>query len=155
MTSLTAEQLKTLAIGSTNYRQNQSLSAKDLLEFFRRESDEKTIPTQPEDSALNFYNKTFLETGQYVCLEDDNSIGAFWSWLWIDKPEDGLKLRSSWDIPLQSKNHDVLWLAPICISKQYRGLTHWWPLLKNMLPKHKTLAGEQGNNRLIILNNLT
>ena len=147
--------METLAIDSTNYKQNQSLLAKDLLEFFRRESDEATIPTLPEDIVIDFYTKVFLETGQYVCLEQDDSIGAYWSWLWIDKPEDGLKLRESWNIPQQNKNYDVLWLAPICISKKYRRLKHWWPLLKNMLPPHKTLAGEQGNNRLIIMNTLT
>ena len=150
MISLNVEQLKTLAIGSKNCQQNLSLSAKDLLEFFRRESDEETIPTQPTDLALNFYNKSFIETGQYVCLEDDDSIGAFWSWFWLDNPQDGLSTRGSWDIPTQSTKRDVLFVTPLCISKKYQRKTNWWPLIQEFLPNHKTLSFERKNKLIII-----
>ena len=152
MISLNVEQLKTLAIGSKNCRQNLSLSAKDLLEFFRRESDEVTIPTEPEDLALNFYNKSFIETGQYVCLEDDNSIGAFWSWFWLDNPQDGLSMRGSWNVPTQSTERDVLFVTPLCISKKYQRNTNWWPLIKELLPNHKLLSFDR-KERLITINN--
>jgi hypothetical protein len=150
MISLTAEKLETLAIGSANYCQNQSLKAKDLLEFFRQESDEEIIPTLPEDLATNFYNKSFLETEQYVCLEQDDSIHAFWSWFWLEKPEDGLKLRGSWNIPIQSTQQDVLFITPLCISKKYQRKTNWWPLIQEFLPNHKTLSFERKNKLIII-----
>jgi hypothetical protein len=150
MILLSAEQLKTIVIGSKNYKQNQSLKAKDLLEFFRKESDEEIIPTLPEDLATNFYNKNFLETEQYICLEEDNSIQAFWSWFWLDNPQDGLSTRGSWDIPTQSTKRDVLFVTPLCISKKYQRKTNWWPLIQEFLPNHKTLSFERKNKLIII-----
>ena len=102
MILVTAELLKTFQIGSQKGWQNQSLKADELLKFFRRESTNKAIPTRPEDKAIKLYQKTFLDTNQYVCLGQGDDIEIFWSWLWVDSKEDGLKTRGSWDIPKQN-----------------------------------------------------
>jgi|TARA_R110000803_G_scaffold143949_1_gene209914 hypothetical protein len=148
MISLTAEQLATLAIDSTNYKQNQSLKAKDLFKFLRKESNEKDIPTLPEHLATNYYEKSFLETQQYICLEQDNAIGAYWSWFWVNNNQHGLSTRGSWTVPIQSAKKDILFLSPLCIKKNYQKRNNWWFFIKDLLPNYKILLFER-NNKLI------
>ena len=137
----TAELFKTFQIGSQSCWQNKSLKADELLKFFRRESTNKAIPTRPEDKAIKFYQKTFLDTNQYVCLGQGDDIEIFWSWLWVDSKEDGLKTRGSWDIPKQNFKSNIIYVTPVCISRKYRNKFHWQWLkyYKDFLPKHKKL----------------
>ena len=139
MILVTAELLKTFQIGSQSCWQNQSLKADELLKFFREESTEKVIPTLPEDLAINFYEKNFLETNQYVCLGQGDNIEIFLSWLWVDTKEDGLKSRGSWDIPKQNYNSESIYVPTLCISRKYRNKINWLKYVKDLLPTHKEL----------------
>jgi hypothetical protein len=134
------------------YYQNKSLKAKDLFKFFRQESDEKTIPTFPEELATNFYNRSFLETEQYICLEQDKSIQVFISWLWLDTPEDGLKMQGSWSVPLQSSQRDNLFITPLCISKEYQRKINLRFFIHKALPNYKTFSFAR-KSRLITIKN--
>lgn len=139
MILVNAELFKTFQIGSQSCWQNQSLKADELLKFFRKESTEKVIPTLPEDLAINFYEKNFLDTNQYICLGQGNDIHAFWSWLYVSSKEDGFKIRGSWDIPKQDYTSESLYIAPLCISRKYRNKVNWLKYIKDLLPKHKEL----------------
>ena len=141
MILVNAELFKTFQIGSQSCWQNQSLKADELLKFFRKESTEKVIPTLPEDLAINFYEKNFLETNQYVCLGQGDNIEIFLSWLWVDTKEDGLKSRGSWDIPKQNFKSNNIYVTPVCISRKYRNkyTWRWLKYYKDLLPKHKKI----------------
>lgn len=139
MISVNAELLAKLTIGSEKAWQNQSLKPEELIKFFREESDEETIPTYPYKLACMFYNKNFLENKQYVCLNQGDSIHAFWSWLWVSSLEDGLSTRGNWNIPKQDYDSGILYLTPLCISKKYRGEVNWLKYIKHFLPIHKKL----------------
>ena len=143
MISVNVELFKTFQIGSQSCWQNKSLKADELLKFFRRETTEKIIPTLPEDKAINFYKKNFLDTNQYVCLGQGDDIHVFYSWLWVDSKEDGLKTIGSWDIPKQNFNSDILYLTPLVISRKYRNKYFWLKFVKDFLPKHKELLFER------------
>ena len=135
----TAELFKNFQIGSQICWRNQSLKADELLKFFRREATERVIPTTPEDEAINFYEKTFLDTNQYVCLVQGKDIHVFYSWLWVSSKEEGLKTKESWDIPKQDYNSNIIYITPLCISRKYRNKYNWLKYIKDFLPKHKNL----------------
>ena len=148
MILVNAELFKTFQIGSQSCWQNQSLKADELLKFFRRESTEKTIPTTPEDKAINFYKKNFLDTDQYVCLGQGDDIHFFWSWLWVDSKKDGLKTIGSWDIPKQNFKSNIIYVTTVCISRKYRNKFNWQWLkyMKDFLPKHKEVFSTRVRN---------
>ncbi len=135
----TAELFKNFQIGSQICWRNQSLKADELLKFFRREATERVIPTTPEDKAINFYEKNFLDTNQYVCLVQGKDIHVFYSWLWVSSKEEGLKTKESWDIPKQDYNSNIIYITPLCISRKYRNKYNWLKYIKDFLPKHKNL----------------
>ena len=139
MILVNAELFKTFRIGSQSCWQNQSLKADELLKFFRREATDKTIPTRPEDKAINFYQTSILDTNQYVCLGQGDDIHIFWSWLWVTSKEEGLKTVGSWDIPKQNYNSESIYVPTLCISRKYRNKINWLKYIKDLLPKHKEL----------------
>jgi hypothetical protein len=150
MITVTAELLKSYQIGSIKCWQEQSLNVDELLDYFRNESNEKIIPTYPNERFQKLYQELFLDTDQYVCLKQGKKIHAFWSWLFLASEEDAYKVPSD-KFPVQDKITKIIWLAPVCISKIYRGKVNWMKNLNEFLPDYDLLTSER-NGILRIVN---
>jgi hypothetical protein len=118
--------------------------------FFRDESTEQVIPTKINKIYENLYQQHFLNNKQYVCLKQGKTIHAFWSWLFMKSIDDPYKILKG-QIPEQDEVTKMLWIAPVCISKKYRGKINWIHSFNELLPKYDVLASER-NGVLRIIN---